>query len=238
MKKIVFSSILGLVASAMVSCGGGVSSNVSIKVPIDSAAYAIGFANGHALVASLKGFPGDSLDGKLVAAGLYDALVNNPGKMTVESAQQFIQKYVEDMQAQIKTRNIEEEKTFLEKNKSEEGIITTESGLQYKYEVEGQGAKATSPNDTVVVHYKGTTLDGKQFDSSYDRGEPAVFPLNSVISGWTEAFQIFPVGSKITMWLPSSLAYGERDLGEFGPNRLLRFDCELIEVRPFVESKK
>lgn len=238
MKKIVFSSILGLVASAMVSCGGGVSSNVSIKTPIDSVAYAVGFANGHALVASLKSFPGDSLDGKLVAAGLYDALVNNPGKMTVEDARQFIQDYVEDVQVQIKTRNIEEEKSFLEKNKSEEGVVTTESGLQYKYEVEGQGAKATSPNDTVVVHYKGTTVDGKQFDSSYDRGEPATFPLGAVIPGWTEAFQIFPAGSKVTIWIPSALAYGERELGEFGPNRLLRFDCELIEVHPFVESKK
>lgn len=238
MKKIVLSSIFGLVAGAMVSCGGGVSSNVSIKAPIDSAAYAIGFANGHGLVASLKSFPGDSLDGKLVAAGLYDALVGKTGKMSVEEAQQFIQKYVENIQEQIKTRNAEEEKTFLEKNASEERVVTTESGLQYKYEVEGQGIKATSPNDTVVVHYKGTTLDDKQFDSSYDRGEPAVFPLNSVISGWTEAFQIFPVGSKITMWVPSALAYGERDLGEFGPNRLLRFECELIEVRPFVEKKK
>ncbi|MDO4695855.1 FKBP-type peptidyl-prolyl cis-trans isomerase [Porphyromonas sp.] len=233
MKKIVFSSILGLVATAMVSCGGGVSSNVSIKTPIDTAAYAVGFANGQGLAASLKGFPGDSLDGKLIAAGLYDALVGNPGKMTVEDAQKFIQKYVEDIQVQIKNRNIEEEQTFLEKNKSAEGVITTESGLQYKYEVEGTGAKATSPKDTVVVHYKGTTLDDKQFDSSYDRGEPSTFPLDEVISGWTEAFQIFPVGSKITMWLPSALAYGERDLGEFGPNRLLRFECELLEVRPY-----
>lgn len=237
MKKILSLSVLSVIAGAMVSCGGGVSSSVSIKTPVDTAAYAIGFANGQALVGSLKGFPGDSLDGKLVAAGLYDALVGNAGKMSFEDAQAFLQKYVQDVQEQVKLKNIEEETKTLEENKSVEGVVTTESGLQYKYEVEGQGAKATSPADTVVVHYKGTTVDGKQFDSSYDRGEPAVFPLNAVIPGWTEAFQIFPVGSKVTMWIPSALAYGEREVGNIGPSRLLRFDCELLEVRPFVEKK-
>ncbi len=232
MKKIILSSVLGVVATAMVSCTGGVSTNVSIKTPVDSAAYAVGFVNGQGFANALKGFPGDSIDTKIIVAGMFDALNGQTGKMTVEEAQAFLEGYLQKAHQATLEKNKEEETTFLEKNKGEEGVVTTESGLQYKYEVQGTGAVATSPADTVVVHYKGTTLDGKTFDSSYDRGEPATFPLDRVIAGWTEAFQIFPAGSKVTIWLPAAIAYGENAPANIGPNRLLRFDCELLEVRP------
>lgn len=232
MKKIITISILGLVASAMVSCTGGASFNGTIKSAVDSAAYSVGFLNGQGFAQSLKGLPGDSLDTQLILAGMADALLGKDGKISVEDAQAFMQGYFERVSKEAAERNSKEGEEFLAKNKDAEGVVTTESGLQYKYEVEGTGAKATSPADTVVVHYKGTLLDGTQFDSSYDREEPATFPLDRVIAGWTEAFQIFPVGSKGTIWLPASLAYGDRAPESIGANRTLRFDFELIDVKP------
>jgi len=119
---------------------------------------------------------------------------------------------------------------FLTENAQHEGIVTTTSGLQYLVFTEGTGAspKAT---DNVTVHYKGTTIDGKEFDSSYSRGAPATFPLNRVIAGWTEGLQLMKEGAKYRFFIPSNLAYGERGAGrDIGPNAALIFDVELIKV--------
>ena len=119
---------------------------------------------------------------------------------------------------------------FLTENAQNEGIVTTASGLQYLVLTEGTGAspKAT---DNVTVHYKGTTIDGKEFDSSYSRGAPATFPLNRVIAGWTEGLQLMKEGAKYRFFIPSNLAYGERGAGrDIGPNAALIFDVELIKV--------
>jgi len=119
---------------------------------------------------------------------------------------------------------------FLAENAQHAGITTTASGLQYMVFEEGTGAspKAT---DNVTVHYKGTTIDGKEFDSSYSRGEPATFPLNRVIAGWTEGLQLMKEGAKYRFFIPSNLAYGERGAGRaIGPNATLIFDVELIKV--------
>lgn len=119
---------------------------------------------------------------------------------------------------------------FLAENAQHAGVITTASGLQYMVFNEGTGAspKAT---DNVTVHYKGTTIDGKEFDSSYSRGEPASFPLNRVIAGWTEGLQLMKEGAKYRFFIPSNLAYGERGAGRaIGPNAALIFDVELIKV--------
>lgn len=119
---------------------------------------------------------------------------------------------------------------FLADNAQTAGVTTTASGLQYQVFTEGTGAlpKAT---DNVTVHYKGTTIDGKEFDSSYDRGAPATFPLNRVISGWTEGLQLMKEGAKYRFFIPSNLAYGERGAGrDIGPNATLIFDVELIKV--------
>ncbi len=119
---------------------------------------------------------------------------------------------------------------FLAENAQKPGVITTSSGLQYLVFGEGTGAlpKAT---DNVTVHYKGTTIDGKEFDSSYSRGEPATFPLNRVIAGWTEGLQLMKEGAKYRFFIPSNLAYGERGAGNLiGPNSALVFDVELIKV--------
>lgn len=119
---------------------------------------------------------------------------------------------------------------FLADNAKNAGVIATASGLQYLVFNEGTGAspKAT---DNVTVHYKGTTIDGKEFDSSYSRGEPATFPLNRVIAGWTEGLQLMKEGAKYRFFIPSNLAYGERGAGrDIGPNSTLIFDVELLKV--------
>jgi FKBP-type peptidyl-prolyl cis-trans isomerase FklB len=121
---------------------------------------------------------------------------------------------------------------FLAENKTKKGVITTASGLQYKIITEGKGAKPAA-TDTVVTHYKGTLVDGTEFDSSYARKEPATFPVNGVIPGWTEALQLMSIGSKYQLFIPSALAYGERGSGQkVGPNSMLLFEVELLEIKP------
>ncbi len=118
---------------------------------------------------------------------------------------------------------------FLEANKSKDGVKTTATGLQYKVLEEGTGAKPAASN-TVEVHYRGTHISGAEFDSSYARNQPAQFPLNAVISGWTEGVQLMAEGSKFQFYIPSELAYGERDIPGIPGNSVLIFDVELLKV--------
>lgn len=121
---------------------------------------------------------------------------------------------------------------FLAANAKKSNIVTTNSGLQYEVLAAGTGTKSPSATDNVTVHYKGTSIDGKEFDSSYSRGEPATFPLNGVIPGWTEGVQLMKEGAKYRFYIPSELAYGERGAGRtIGPNSALIFDVELIKIQ-------
>src|SRR5205823_6476998 len=121
---------------------------------------------------------------------------------------------------------------FLEENKKKEGVKTTASGLQYKVEKEGAGPQPKG-TDMVTVNYRGTLIDGTEFDSSYKRGQPATFPLNGVIKGWTEGLQLMKTGSKYQLFVPASLAYGERAVRpELGANATLIFEVELLEIKP------
>lgn len=121
---------------------------------------------------------------------------------------------------------------FLTDNAKKSGIKTTASGLQYEILTAGKGNKSPKATDTVSVHYRGTTIDGKEFDSSYARGEPTSFPLNAVIPGWTEGVQLMKVGDKYRFYIPSQLAYGERGAGRaIAPNAALIFDIELIAIQ-------
>ena len=135
------------------------------------------------------------------------------------------------VQAEQGEKNMSEGPKFLEENKSKEGVVVLPSGLQYKVITEGSG-KTPKATDKVKVHYKGTLLNGKEFDSSYKRNQPAEFPVNGVIKGWTEALQLMKEGSKWMLYIPSDLAYGARGAGgDIGPNATLIFEVELLEVK-------
>jgi FKBP-type peptidyl-prolyl cis-trans isomerase len=128
--------------------------------------------------------------------------------------------------------NKKEGQEFLIANKTKEGVVTLPSGLQYKILTEGTGPKPTAA-ESVSCNYRGTLINGKEFDSSYKRGQPATFPVNGVIKGWTEALQLMPVGSKWQLFIPSELAYGERGAGaDIGPGSTLIFEVELLSIQP------
>ncbi len=148
---------------------------------------------------------------------------------TLREFQTFLQRKRAEQQAAAQTQNLAQARAFLEENAQRDGVTTTGSGLQYEVMTEGDG---TSPaaTDTVRVHYRGTLLDGTQFDSSYDRGEPAEFPLNGVIPGWTEGLQLMKEGAKYKFYIPPDLAYGEAGRPGIPPNSLLTFEVELLEV--------
>jgi len=203
-----------------------------LKDQKDKVSYAIGLDIG----GTLKRQAIDVNEG-LLSNGIKDGLSGAKALMTDEQVKQVMSTFQKDMMAkQVAARkasgekNKEEGQKFLEENKKKEGWKTTASGLQYKVVKEGSG---TSPKetDTVKVNYRGTLLDGTEFDSSYKRGQAATFPVNRVIKGWTEALQLMKPGSKYELVIPADLAYGERGAGaEIGSNATLRFDVELLEI--------
>lgn len=155
-------------------------------------------------------------------------------KMEEDAVNQYMQYY---FMVKRPAENAEASKKWLEKMEKKSGVKKTESGLLYKVTREGDADTiARDSRDVVVVNYKGMTREGKQFDSSYDRGEPAEFPLNRVIAGWTEGLQLVGKGGAITLYIPSDLAYGQRGAGrDIGANEALQFEVEVIDVKPYVE---
>ncbi|HKJ41845.1 MAG TPA: FKBP-type peptidyl-prolyl cis-trans isomerase [Sunxiuqinia sp.] len=161
---------------------------------------------------------------------LEDIFTGQEPKLTPEEANKILQEFMEKQQSGDGKENLEEGLQFLAANREKDGIVETASGLQYKVLEEGEGEKP-SPSDQVKCHYHGTLIDGTVFDSSVQRGEPAVFPVNGVIQGWVEALQMMSEGSKWRLFVPADLAYGERGAGgAIGPNTALIFDVELLEI--------
>jgi len=167
------------------------------------------------------------------AAGFKDAMSGRKPLLTEQEVRDTMMAFEKDMeqkQTQIAQKNSAEGEKFLTENKAKPGVKTTASGLQYKVLKEGTGAQPKS-SDTVTVNYRGTLLDGTEFDSSYKRGQAAQFPVGGVIKGWTEALQLMKVGSKFQLFVPASLAYGEQARGGIPPNSLLTFEVELMDVK-------
>lgn len=196
------------------------------------ASYAIGMNMG----ASMRK-DGADIDPDALSQGLKDALAGNKTLLTQDEAQQTLGKFQTEMQAKMQEKHMQEAtanktagEAFLAANKAKPGVVTLPSGLQYKVLTEGNGPKPTI-NDSVVCNYRGTLIDGSEFDSSYKRGQPATFPVGRVIKGWTEALQLMPTGSKWQLFIPSDLAYGERGAGnDIPPNSTLIFEVELIKI--------
>ena len=208
----------------------------ALKTQKDKASYAIGVNIGR----SMKKDSVD-VDPDVIARGIKDAFADKKLLLTDEEAQAALTTLKNDMQkdqqdeyqAAVEKNKIQGD-AFLAANKAKPGVVTTPSGLQYKVVQEGTGPKP-APTDTVVCNYKGTLVDGTEFDSSYKRGQPATFPVNQVIKGWTEALQLMPVGSKWELYIPPSLGYGERGTpngGPIGPNATLIFEVELVSIQP------
>lgn len=176
---------------------------------------------------------GIAMDAGAVVQGIQDAASGAEPKMPAEEMKTTLMELKQTIVANQKKRGVEKElellaegKKFMEENAAKEGVVTTESGLQYKILEEGSG-KAPGPEDKVTVNYRGTTIDGVEFDSSQKRGKPASFKLNAVIKGWSEGLQLMKEGGKAELYIPQNLAYGGR-----GPlaHRTLIFDVELISV--------
>lgn len=206
--------------------------SVNLEKDLDSASYALGLAQGDMFRPNIATLPGDPINVDLFLAGLEAAMREDTKsyKMTVEEAQTYLNTYFQAAQKKEIQQIKEEGEKFLEENKAKSGVITTESGLQYQVITEGNGPKPTA-SDRVQVHYTGTLLDGTVFDSSVERGEPATFGVTQVIQGWQEGLQLMPVGSKYIFWIPSELAYGERNAGQLiKPNSTLKFEVELLEI--------
>jgi FKBP-type peptidyl-prolyl cis-trans isomerase FklB len=174
------------------------------------------------------------LDTKQLAAGIVDGYKGDKSKLTDEEMQAAMMKLSEDRQKEIKDesdKNKAKADEFLAKNKDAEGIKTTASGLQYKIIAPGTGASPKG-DDVVVVNYKGTLIDGTEFDSSYKRNMPAEFPLKGVIPGWTEGLQLMKKGGKAMFFVPPSLGYGDRPRQQIPGNAVLIFEVELLDIKP------
>jgi FKBP-type peptidyl-prolyl cis-trans isomerase len=179
----------------------------------------------------MKSAPGaDQLNKDLLIAAFQCALKGDSVQIKPEQANAKIQAFFNEISKAEGEKNLKAGEEFLAANKNKAGVVTLPSGLQYEIIKAGTGAKPKA-EDQVKCHYHGTTIDGKVFDSSVDRGEPAVFPVNRVIPGWTEALQLMPVGSKWKLYIPAALAYGDRGPSQdIKPNSTLIFEVELLEI--------
>lgn len=217
---------------AAVGCTAG-EKKVELKDLRDKVSYSIGMNLGR----DLKEQSID-IDPELLVAGLKDMLAGKTPLLTEEQVREAVTAFQKDLatkqEAKAKVegeKNLKAGEAFLAENAKKEGVTALPSGLQYKVLTAGKGKKPKA-DSTVTVHYRGTLIDGKEFDSSFKRNEPVTFPVNGVIPGWTEALQLMEEGSKWQLFIPAKLAYGENGAGQvIGPNSTLVFEVELLKVQ-------
>jgi len=228
--KLRWMAVLGILFFAGYGYAG---ENVELKDQKDKVSYSIGINIGKNLKRQSV-----EVNPDVLLQGIKDVLSGGKTLMTEQEVNETMMNFQKDIMAkqqahmkELAEKNKKEGEAFLVENKKKEGVITLPSGLQYKVIKEGEG-KTPTANDMVTVHYRGTLIDGKEFDSSYTRGQPATFPAKGVIPGFSEALQLMKVGSKWQLFIPSNLAYGERAPGDdIGPNATLIFDIELLSIK-------
>jgi FKBP-type peptidyl-prolyl cis-trans isomerase len=227
-------------AKSGVSTAGKTQTPLALKTQKDKFSYALGMNLGANL--HKQSVP---VDPNIMARGLKDALAGGKTLMTEEEARAAMTAVQNEMREkqqakmqQAGSANKQEGEAFLAGNKAKEGVVVLPSGLQYKVLKEGNGPKPAA-TDSVVCNYRGTLINGTEFDSSTKHGGPATFPVNGVIKGWTEALQLMPVGSKWQLFVPADLAYGDRGAGgDIGPGATLIFEVELVSIQSKTEGQK
>ena len=231
LRTFIYASALLLTVGVAGCQNSGKKGELKLTSKNDSVSYALGVLIGENNKQQMKGAPGaDQLNKDILVAAFEKAFRGDSVQIKPENANAAVQAFFAEVSKVEAEKNLKEGEDFLAANKSKDGIVTLPSGLQYEIIKAGTGAKPTA-EDQVKCHYHGTTIDGKVFDSSVDRGEPAVFPVNRVIPGWTEALQLMPIGSKWKLFIPAALAYGERGAGQdIKPNSTLIFEVELLEI--------
>lgn len=210
-----------------------VSNSLVAIAAMDTDKQKLGYTFGIQVAQNLvqQGMAGE-IDHEALVEAIADVLAGREMQMSDEQMQASFTAF--QQKVQLENQRLGDENkiasdAFLAGNKDKDGVITTDTGLQYKVETEGSGA-APTPASTVRVHYSGTLIDGTQFDSSYDRGEPSEFPLNGVIRGWQEGLLLMKAGAKFEFYIPYELAYGTNAPGSIGPNQVLVFTVELLEI--------
>ena len=232
-----FLFILALIIASPLAAQQKESSQLKLNSAVDSACYAIGILNGVSLRENIKTFPGGEYNLFALAEGFVQSLIGDLESllMNPSNAQMYFQNFMSSIAEKEAEAAIAEEKRFLDENKTKAGVITTESGLQYKVLKPGEGDKPAR-EDRVTVHYTGKLMDGTVFDSSEERGEPITLGVGQFINGWTELLQLMPLGSRYQAWIPSALAYGAQGAGQvIKPYTPLIFEVELLGIE-VVES--
>lgn len=209
-------------------------SSKDLKSDVDSVSYALGINVGDGFKHDLERFPGDTINKDALIAGFTEALKavdEDKLPMSIEDARNVMQEYVTKVRDAQITKNRAEEEAFLEANKSKEGVQVTTSGLHFKSIVEGTGKQA-SDTSFVKVNYTGKLIDGTVFDSSIERGEPAIFNVRGVIPGFAEGIKMMKEGGKAELVIPARLAYGDGEAGSIPPASCITFEVELVQVDP------
>jgi len=232
--------LIAIIATGLLAVSAHAADTTALKTQKDKVSYSIGLDIGKNLKKQSI-----EVDPDLLARGIKDATAAGKTLLTDEEVKTVMTTFQQEMQAkmaaqakEVGDKNMKEGETYLAENKKKEGVVTLPSGLQYKIITAGNGKKPKA-TDTVTTQYRGTLIDGTEFDSSYKRGQPASFPVTGVIAGWTEALQLMPVGSKWQLFVPSNLAYGPRGAGQMiGPNATLIFEVELVSIQEEAKTPK
>lgn len=238
-RKLGFSLVFTALLLMIGGCPGKQQTAVKLESLQDKVSYGIGLRIGRDFKTQQV-----ELNPELLMKGIEDGLGDSEPLLTDDQIRETMVAFQKEMMAREKarfeeaaTKNKDEGEKFLEENAKKEGVVTLPSGLQYKVITEGAGTQPTA-EDTVKVHYRGTLIDGTEFDSSYSRNEPAQFRVGGVIPGWVEALQLMKEGSKWQLFIPADLAYGPQGAGQrIGPNATLVFEVELLEVNPQAASE-